>query len=110
MGWESVSPWGTDAKHSGQLSANLPPATPAGIPSNPESALFLSAQSPGLNRLYALNNYLISCSRIHCTDFLRMLFHKKGTRRTASLLSSRPFDYPEWIIQADSVLCHQPCF
>jgi hypothetical protein len=58
MGWKSHGPRSADAKHFGQFSANLPPAATACILSSPESALFLSARSPGLSRSYALNNYI----------------------------------------------------
>jgi hypothetical protein len=61
MGWKSHGPRSTDSKYSGQLSANLPPAVAACILASPESALFLSAQNPGLSRSYALNNYDYPC-------------------------------------------------
>jgi hypothetical protein len=57
MGWKSHGPRSADSKYSGQLSANLQPAVAACILASPESALFLSAQNPGLSRSYALNNY-----------------------------------------------------
>jgi hypothetical protein len=61
MGWKSHGPRSADSKYSGQLSANLPPAVAACILASPESALFLSAQNPGLSRSYALNNYDYPC-------------------------------------------------
>jgi hypothetical protein len=56
---EIDSPRSTDAKHSGQLSANLPSATLAGIPSYPE---LLCSSQPKVMGLAApaLNNYIIS--------------------------------------------------
>jgi hypothetical protein len=58
MGWKSHGPRSADSKYSGQLSANLTLAVAACILASPESALFLSAQNPGLSRSYALKNYL----------------------------------------------------
>jgi len=53
------------------LHSARPPATPVGIPSDPESPLFLSAQTTALSRSYALNNYnpplRSRCSKSHST-------------------------------------------